>query len=323
MNASNACLLVERRLYPYLLAMRNRLAPFLPTPLRRRVAPDWKPKPLVAVVPLSGVIGPTQPLRGGLNLAAVAPALEAAFSMRHAKAVALVINSPGGSPVQSSLIYKRIRALAAEKNLPVYAFAEDVVASGGYMIACAADEIYADESSILGSIGVVSAGFGFAGLIEKLGVERRVHTAGESKAMLDPFQPERPEEVARLEALQRDVHDYFKRLVREARGERLKADDPAIFSGEFWAGEGAVARGLADGLGDVRGKMRELFGPDVKLKLISPKTPWYRPGAGSGIGGTEVSNGFFDRLGAGFASQMADGLISAVERRSLWNRFGL
>ena len=214
--------------------MKNLVAPFLPAPLRKRVAPDWAPRPVVAVVRLAGIIGPSQPIRGGLNLAAVAPALEAAFAMKNAKAVALVINSPGGSPVQSSLIYKRIRQLAEEKSLPVYAFAEDVAASGGYMIACAADEIYADESSVIGSIGVVSAGFGFTGLIEKLGVERRVHTAGESKAMLDPFQPEKPDEVARLKALQEEVHENFKALVKKARGERLKADDPAIFSGEFW-----------------------------------------------------------------------------------------
>ncbi|ABS62348.1 peptidase S49 [Parvibaculum lavamentivorans DS-1] len=300
--------------------MKNIIAPYLPSPLRKRVAPDWEPKPVVAVVRLSGTIGPSQPLRGGLNLAAVAAPLEAAFSMRNVKAVALLINSPGGSPVQSSLIYKRIRALAEEKSVPVYAFAEDVAASGGYMIACAADEIYADESSIVGSIGVVSAGFGFTGLIEKLGVERRVHTAGESKAMLDPFQPEREEDVRRLEALQLDVHENFKKLVRGARGERLKADDPAIFSGEFWAGQGAVERGLIDGLGDVRSKMRSLFGENVKLRLVSPRTPWWRPGGGiasSRFGG--LSEGF----GAGFASQIGEGLIAAAERRSLWSRFGL
>lgn len=308
--------------HPIYGGMRNRIAPFLPGPLRRRVAPGWTPKPVVAVVRLSGTIGPSQPLRGGLNLAAVAPALEAAFSMRGVKAVALLINSPGGSPVQSSLIYKRIRSLAEEKGLPVYAFAEDVAASGGYMIACAADEIYADESSILGSIGVVSAGFGFTGLIEKLGVERRVHTAGESKAMLDPFQPEKPDEVARLKALQGDVHDYFKKLVSGARGTRLKQDDPEIFSGAFWAGEGAVARGLADGIGDVRGKMRELFGKEVRLKLVSSRGPWWRPSPGGGVDSSR-SGGLFARLGAGFAAELGDALIAAAERRSLWSRFGL
>lgn len=304
--------------------MKNRIAPFLPPIVRNRILPGWEPQPVVAVVRLAGVIGPSQPLRGGLNLASVAGPLEAAFSLRGAKAVALIVNSPGGSPVQSSLIYKRIRSLAEEKELPVYAFAEDVAASGGYMIACAADEIYADESSVIGSIGVVSAGFGFTGLIEKLGVERRVHTAGESKAMLDPFQPEKEEDVKRLETLQRDVHENFKKLVRDARGDRLKADDPAIFSGEFWAGEGALARGLIDGIADIRGKMRELFGKEVKLKLVTQRTPWWRPGGGMGFARFQ---GGFERplahLGAGFASQIGEGLIAAAERRSLWSRFGL
>jgi len=300
--------------------MKNRIAPFLPPIVRNRILPGWEPKPVVAVVRLAGIIGPSQPLRGGLNLAAVAGPLEAAFSLRGVKAVALIVNSPGGSPVQSSLIYKRIRSLAEEKELPVYAFAEDVAASGGYMIACGADEIYADESSVIGSIGVVSAGFGFTGLIEKLGVERRVHTAGESKAMLDPFQPEKEEDVKRLETLQQDVHENFKKLVRDARGDRLKADDPAIFSGEFWAGEGAVARGLIDGVADLRGKMRELYGKDVKLKLVSQRTPWWRPGGG--IASNRLG-GAFQGVGAGFAAEIGDGLIAAAERRSLWSRFGL
>lgn len=304
--------------------MKNRIAPFLPPIVRNRILPGWEPKPVVAVVRLAGVIGPSQPIRGGLNLASVAGPLEAAFSLRGVKAVALIVNSPGGSPVQSSLIYKRIRSLAEEKELPVYAFAEDVAASGGYMIACAADEIYADESSVIGSIGVVSAGFGFTGLIEKLGVERRVHTAGESKAMLDPFQPEKEEDVKRLETLQRDVHENFKKLVRDARGDRLKADDPAIFSGEFWAGEGALARGLIDGIADIRAKMRDLFGKDVKLKLVTQRTPWWRPGGG--VGFARFPGGFgrpLEHLGAGFAGEIGDGLIAAAERRSLWSRFGL
>lgn len=304
--------------------MKNLIAPFLPAPLRQRVAPDWQPKPVVAVVRLAGTIGPSQPLRGGLNLAVVAASLEAAFTMKHVKAVALIVNSPGGSPVQSSLIYKRIRALAEEKSLPVYAFAEDVAASGGYMIACAADEIYADESSVVGSIGVVSAGFGFTGLIEKLGVERRVHTSGESKAMLDPFQPEKSEDVARLEALQKDVHENFKALVKTARGDRLKTDDPAIFSGEFWAGAGALERGLIDGLADLRSHMRGLYGDKVKLRLVTQKTPWWRPGGGgvaSRLGASipAIGGGFAAEMGAG----LADGLIAAAEKRSLWSRFGL
>ena len=309
-------------LAPMYLRMKNLIAPFLPAPLRKRVAPDWTPRPVVAVVRLSGIIGPSQPLRGGLNLAGVAAALEAAFSMKNAKAVALIVNSPGGSPVQSSLIYKRIRALAEEKSLPVYAFAEDVAASGGYMIACAADEIYADESSVVGSIGVVSAGFGFTGLIKKLGVERRVHTSGESKAMLDPFQPEKPEDVARLEALQEEVHENFKALVRKARGDRLKTDDPAIFSGAFWAGAGALERGLIDGLADLRSHMRCLYGDKVKLRLVVQRAPWWRPGGGI----SSLLRPSFPAIGGGFAAEMgaglADGLIAAAEKRSLWSRFG-
>ncbi len=172
----------------------------------------------MAVVRLNGVIGAVSPLRGGIDLASVAGMLEEAFNLKGVKAVALAINSPGGSPVQSALIYKRIRALSAEESVPVYAFAEDVAASGGYMLACAADEIYADDSSIIGSIGVVSAGFGFTGLIDKLGIERRVHTSGENKATLDPFKPENPEDVKRLLELQAEVHEGFKTLVRASRG---------------------------------------------------------------------------------------------------------
>lgn len=272
---------------------------------------------MVAVVRLTGVIGAVSPIRGGIDLAAVAGALEGAFTRKGVKAVALAINSPGGSPVQSSLIYKRIRALAAEKKLPVYAFAEDVAASGGYMLACAADEIYADESSVIGSIGVVSAGFGFTGLIDKLGVERRVHTSGESKAMLDPFKPEVAEDVERLKALQAEVHEGFKNLVRRARGDRLgTADD--LFTGAFWAASGALSRGLIDGIGDLRGTLREKFGDDVKLRVVGTRRPFWR----RGIGLTSLQTAEFgasDHLGAGFAQ----GLVSAVESRSIWSRFGL
>tara|TARA_R110000868_G_scaffold91679_4_gene254054 strand:+ start:1752 stop:2627 length:876 start_codon:yes stop_codon:yes gene_type:complete len=291
--------------------MKNLIAPFLPAPLRRRVAPDWSRPAVVGVVRLNGVIGAVSPLRGGIDLASVASALETAFKLKGVKAVALSINSPGGSPVQSSLIYKRIRALAKEESLPVYAFAEDVAASGGYMLACAADEIYADPSSIIGSIGVVSSGFGFTGLIEKLGVERRVHTAGESKAMLDPFKPENPDDVKRLLDLQAEVHEGFKGLVREARGDRLGAADD-IFTGAFWAASGALSRGLIDGLGDLRGTMRERFGDDVKLRVVGGKKPFWRR---AGLGSQAEPVG----LGAGFAT----GLINALEDRSLWNRFGL
>jgi signal peptide peptidase SppA len=292
--------------------MKKFIAPLLPSPLRRRVMPDWTRPAVVAVVRLTGVIGAVSPIRGGIDLASVADALEGAFTRKGVKAVALAINSPGGSPVQSSLIYKRIRALAAEEGVPVYAFAEDVAASGGYMLACAADEIYADESSVIGSIGVVSSGFGFTGLIDKLGIERRVHTSGESKAMLDPFKPEVPEDVERLKALQAEVHEGFKNLVRTSRGDRLgSADD--LFTGAFWAASGALSRGLIDGIGDLRSTMREKFGDDVKLRVVGGRKPFWRRGIGL------TSSGEWDHLGEG----LANGLVSAMESRSIWSRFGL
>lgn len=305
--------------------MKNLIAPLLPRRLRERIAPDWQPKPKVAVVRLHGVIGPIAPLRAAIDLALVAGSLEAAFNMKGAKAVALAINSPGGSPVQSSLIYKRIRALADEKNLPVYAFAEDVAASGGYMIACAADEIFADESSIIGSIGVVSAGFGFTGLIEKLGIERRVHTAGESKSMLDPFRPEKPEDVARLESLQRDVHETFKALVRRSRDGKLKAVETELFNGEFWAGPAALDRGLIDGIGDLRNVLREKFGKDVRLKVVGQRRPFWKRGIGLAAieHGAMENRGAMVALGGNFGRGLAEGIAAIAEARSLWGRFGL
>src|SRR5690349_22895179 len=217
----------------------------LPARFRRGVA-------VVPVVRLAGVIGAVTPLRQGMTLAGVAKMLERAFSFKNAKAVALLINSPGGSPVQSRQIYLRIRQLAEEKKLPVLVFVEDVAASGGYMIACAGDEIFCDPSSILGSIGVVGGSFGFQELIKKIGVERRLYTAGSHKAMLDPFLPEDPEDVARVKALQREIHAIFIALVKQSRGARLKGADDMLFTGEYWAGETSVSLGLADGIGDLR-----------------------------------------------------------------------
>lgn len=285
-----------------------------------RVAPGWSPPPIVPVVRIAGVIGGSQPWRGSVSLSSLAGPLEAAFSTYGAKAVAIIVNSPGGSPVQSSLIYKRIRALAEEKELPVIAFAEDAAASGGYMIACAADEIYADESSVLGSIGVISAGFGFTGLIEKLGVERRVHTAGSAKGMLDPFQPEKEEDVKRLTALQEEVHAYFKGLVKDSRGEKLGGDEEELYSGAFWAAKGALERGLIDGIGDIRSIMRERFGKEVKLRLITPRRSFWP--FGNTVKSSQKASGLPD-FGPNFADSLADGLISALERRSIWSRFGL
>jgi signal peptide peptidase SppA len=275
-----------------------------------------KSRPLVPVLRFTGPIGMTMPLKPGLTLSTAASAIEKAFSTKGAKAVAIQINSPGGSAVQSTLIYKRIRALAEEKDLKVYVFAEDVAASGGYMLACAGDEIYADESSIVGSIGVISATFGFPGLLEKIGVERRVYTAGANKDTLDPFLPEKPADVKRIKAIQQDVHAAFIELVKSRRGDKLKKADKELFTGEFWSGKTAQELGLIDGLSDLRSKMREVFGEDVRFKLVTPSTSWFRR-----------KRGVFAR-GSGFdfslwPNGLAADVISAVEARALWSRFGL
>src|SRR3978361_196295 len=246
-------------------AMMDRLMDFVPARWRRGAA-------IVPVVRLSGVIGAVTPLRPGMTLAGVAKTLERGFATRNAKAVALVINSPGGSPVQSRQIYLRIKQLAAEKKLPVLVFVEDVAASGGYMLACAGDEIFCDPSSILGSIGVVGGSFGFQELIRKIGVERRRYTAGEHKAMLDPFLPEDPDDVARIKALQREIHAIFIALVKQSRGARLKGVDDVLFTGEYWAGERSVSLGLADAIGDLRSTLRARFGDKVLTPLIAPAT---------------------------------------------------
>ena len=219
--------------------------------------------PTVAVLRLSGVIGAPVRFRGGLSLQSLASRIERAFRMRGLEAVALAINSPGGSPVQSALIHQRIRALAEENSRPVFAFAEDVAASGGYWLACAGDEIYANENSLVGSIGVISSGFGFVDLLNKLGVDRRLHTEGDKKSLLDPFAPEKPADVKRLKAIQKDVHESFKALVRNRREGRLKGTERALFSGEFWTGARALELGLIDGIGDMRSVMRERFGERV------------------------------------------------------------
>ena len=249
---------------------------------RRLLPKRWRERtPIVPVVRLSGTIGFSTPLRPGMTLAGSARVLERAFKVRHAKAVAIVINSPGGSAAQSHLIYKRIRSLAAEHKRPVIAFVEDVAASGGYMIACAADEIVVDPNSIVGSIGVVAAGFGFDKLIQRYGVERRVYTAGERKVMLDPFKPERPEDVKRLEALQKEIHAGFIDLVKKSRGKRLKGADKTLFTGEFWIGGQAIKLGLADEVGDLRTVLRERFGKKVQMPLIRRRaagSPGVRPG---------------------------------------------
>ncbi len=289
---------------------------------RRLVPKRWRRDiALVPVVRLTGVIGFSTPLRPGLTLAGVARTLDRAFGVRNAKAVALLINSPGGSAVQSHLIYQRIRALAAEKNLPVFAAVEDVAASGGYMIACAADEIVCDPASIVGSIGVVGASFGFPEAIRKLGVERRIYTAGDHKSMLDPFLPEKEEDVTRLKSIQREIHEMFIDLVRKSRGTRLTGPEKTLFSGEYWTAKSALEYGVIDRLSDLRAFLRERYGKDVMMPVVAGDRGlfgWRKPGVSRVATG---SAGGLERLfdGAG----LMDDVISAIESRSLWSRFGL
>ncbi|QDM18695.1 S49 family peptidase [Tardiphaga sp. vice352] len=271
--------------------------------------------PVVPVVRLSGVIGAATPLRPGLSLAGVAKLLDKAFATKNAKAVALVINSPGGSPVQSRQIYLRIRHLAEEKKLPVLVFVEDVAASGGYMIACAGDEIFVDPSSIVGSIGVVGGTFGFQELIRKIGVERRLYTAGERKATLDPFLPENPEDVARIKTLQREIHAIFIALVKGSRGARLKGAEDVLFSGEYWAGESGIALGLVDAIGDLRSVLRTRFGEKVQMPVITQPA-----GMLAGLIGRRSGAGA--QLSLDGLSGLPEQVISALETRAIWARFG-
>ena len=273
--------------------------------------------PVVPVLRFSGPIGLVTPLRPGLSISQCASAIEKAFEMSKLPSVAVAINSPGGSAVQSSLIFRRIRQLAEEHGKTVYVFCEDVAASGGYYLALAGDEIYSDASSIVGSIGVIFAGFGFDKAIEKLGVSRRVYTAGEHKDALDSFQPERPQDVERLKVLQRDVHDVFIGVVKERRAGRLKGSDQELFSGAFWSGPKAMELGLIDGITDIRTKMRELHGNKVRLKVV----PLERGGLLSRLRRLPAVFGYEDLTRGRLA--FAEDLISAIETRALWSRFGL
>lgn len=270
-------------------------------PLRFR-----KSVPVVHLVRLQGAIGVGTPLKPPLTAKDTDDLLERAFSKKGIAAVAIVVNSPGGSAVQSALIHARIRALAAEHKQPVLVFCEDVAASGGYWLACAGDEIYADESSVIGSIGVISQGFGFVEAIAKLGIERRVHTAGESKAILDPFKPEKPEDVERLLALQADVHAAFKDLVRSRRSGKLKGAETELFSGAFWSGRQALEKGLIDGIGHAHEVLRRKFGEKVQIRTISAPKPW-------GL----------SRLGLASNADLSGSFIAALETRAMWSRFGL
>ena len=292
-------------------------------PLSRRVFAALSPlvpqrfrfdRPIVPVVRLTGVIGFSTPLRPGLSLAGVARTLDRAFTMRRAAAVALTINSPGGSPVQSHLIFRRIRELAEEHKRQVITFVEDAGASGGYMIACAGDEIVADPHSIVGSIGVVGGSFGFDKLIAKIGIERRLYTSGEHKAMLDPFLPENAEDVERLKKLQRAIHEDFIALVKSRRGTKLRGPENDLFSGEYWTGRKAMELGLVDAIGDLRSVLRERFGDKVVTPLIA---------ADRGLLGRRLLGVTPSAAAAGGRFGLADDLISALEARALWARYGL
>ncbi|WLT09077.1 S49 family peptidase [Bartonella apihabitans] len=263
----------------------------------------------IPVVRLQGMImEASSPLRQTLSLSSCANALEKAFSDKEAPAVAIAINSPGGSPVQSRLIYRRIRDLAEEKHKRVLVFVEDVAASGGYMIACAGDEIFADPSSVVGSIGVVSASFGFPELLKKIGVERRVYTAGKNKVSLDPFQPEKKSDIDHLKALQLEIHETFINLVKESRGSKL-VDDPNLFTGMFWTGKKGKELGLVDELSDLRSLIKQRYGHDAKMRLVS---------ASRSLLGRKTP-----AISAGLVSSAVDGLIQSAEERALWQRYGL
>jgi signal peptide peptidase SppA len=276
--------------------------------------------PVVPVLRLTGAIGMATPLRPGLSIATLAEPLQKAFELSKTPSVAIIVNSPGGSAVQSSLILKRIRALAEENEKKVHVFCEDVAASGGYYIAIAADEIYAEPSSIIGSIGVISSGFGFVEAIDKLGIQRRVYTAGRSKSILDPFLPEKPEDIERLASLQRDAHDVFIGVVKERRAGKLKGLDAELFSGAFWSGKQALEFGLIDGISDVRTRMRELYGDDVQLKAV----PLERGGLISRLRRAPSLDAAAAAVGlSGGPTALTDDLISSIETRALWARYGL
>ena len=290
------------------------MASFFSTLARRALKPLGRGGPVVGVLRLSGVIGAGSPLKPGLSLAGTAQSIAKVFALPDLKAVALAINSPGGAPVQATLIYKRIRALAAEKNVPVIAFCEDVAASGGYLLALSGDEIFADESTIVGSIGVISAGFGFVETLKKLGIERRVYTAGTKKLTLDPFKPENADDIKRLKAIQRDIHTAFQTIVTDARGTRIDPKDKTLFTGEFWAGKAALERGLIDGIGDMRTVMRQRFGDKVKLVLVGQERHWLR----RRLGASQLTHS----AGLALTEGLTRDIVSTLEERAWWSRYG-
>nr|WP_321526412.1 S49 family peptidase [uncultured Cohaesibacter sp.] len=287
----------------------------------------WLKEPVV--IPVVRMVGPIMVSNGGhmrssLNMASIAGPLQKAFDMKDAPAVAISINSPGGSPVQSRLIHERIRQLAVEKGKDVLVFCEDAAASGGYMIAVAGDVIVADPSSIVGSIGVVSGGFGFVDAIGKLGIERRIYTAGTQKAMLDPFKPENPEHVAHLDELLQDLFESFKDLVRRRRGDKLTEPEDKLFTGAFWTGNKALDYGLVDELGDMNSYLKRRYGEDMKTKLIAPPSGFFSlfhsSSLSMGASHSGSAGGPVDRIAEGLS---AERVLASLEERALWSRIGL
>ncbi len=268
-------------------------------------------KPVVAVFRLDGVVGKIGAMKSGLTLSSLNKLIEKMFKIERLKAVCLAINSPGGSPVQSELIARRIIELAKENDIPVYSFIEDVAASGGYWLACAGDKIFASKSSIVGSIGVIAAGFGFHEAIEKLGIQRRVYTQGKTKSVLDPFQPEKESDVKIIKKIQKDIHDHFINTVKERRGGKITQSDEIIFNGEFWSGQVAVDYGLVDGIDNLYSFIQEKFGDEVKIEHIEEKQSWFKKRFGVNVASKE------------FADNLASSLVESAEKKLVQNKFDM
>ena len=269
-------------------------------------------KSIIGIIKLSGIISTETRLgsRGGLNLNDLSDSLTKAFSFKNVKAIVLLVNSPGGSPVQSALIANRVRDLAREKEIPVYCFIEDLAASGGYWLSCAADKIYAMESSIIGSIGVITSGFGAVEAIKKIGIERRVYSQGKNKGLLDPFLPEKKDDVKQILSIQKDLHAQFINWIKKRRGKRLKANDEVLFNAGIWSGVKAKELGLIDGIGDYYNVMKNIFGDDIKFKDFSKKTSWFK-------------QRFFSSKGSSNSYSMINNLINKIEERIIWSKYGL
>jgi len=264
---------------------------------------------IIPTIRLSGVIGQSGFFKSGLTISSLNKLIDKLFSNKKSPAVALIINSPGGSPTQSSLIADKIISRAKEKNKKVIAFVEDVAASGGYWLACSADEIFIDQNSVIGSIGVISPGFGFVELIKKIGVDRRVYTSGKSKSFLDPFKPEKKEDIRRLKVIQEEIHENFISYVKKRRGSKIKhAKESEIFSGLFWVGQKAIDYGLVDGMGSIYQILRKKYGDNVKIKFIDQKKTFIQKKL------TSQNN---------FSLIDTNLLIEQIEEKALWSRYGL